>query len=314
MIHPSHPSPTLDLILWDEDSQSYRAGDPNAAVRRFVGPYQPARSEVVASGDEWRKHNVARDPVQLTGCVLHLDAATIPVQSDGTDLDTWPAVIGSTPTTPGNAPSYRTISGPQSDPCVEFVASSTEYMAWGLGEVLNRPTTALTVFIVGYLTTNTGEQTFISTDDLGYNGDWLMGVTATGTAQGATATRAGCALHISCSDGDKIPVVEDTGATPTGQWHVWAARYSQDPLVFDWWDSRRGGLSAPVDSHTWTGTPTEGIGVPLGDAWNLGRNPYATTRLLDGRLAEVVMFDRPLTDAEMESHMMHLSAKHGGLT
>ena len=291
--------PSFATCLWDSATGRYPAR-PDADLVRWVGPVQPVRSVYVA-GDEWRSYNVARDPVQIGGCVFWLDAATIPAQTDGTDLEDWPAVIGNSPTTPGNAPDYRTAAGiGENWPAVEFDDSNSEYMT--VDDILNREGYEFTCVVAGKPTSN-AEANWVSADTTGLNDDFLFGIHQNYNFGSSVSQTVGVTLHPA---GGSVTSANDDGTVSTTVWNAWAARVSTQDDTLELWDFANDKTAAT------TSTAITNPSVRYNTTWQIGRNA-AGNRYADIQMAECIIFDRYLTAIELESLALYLDDKYEGL-
>ena len=299
--------------LWDSTTGAYPPR-PNANVVRFVGPVQPARSEY-QDGDEWRSYTVARSPIELTGCVLWLDADTLGLDyTDSDPLDDWPARIGPTPTaTTTQRPTWDETGGPNGGGVV-FNGSSNR-MTFPQ-QIFNRITYDFTIVAVLNFASNSGSQTILSNDLTGYNGDLLWGIYTNSTFGDSVATKMDVMIHR--DDGEVVrDFAGDADAAATSVWKGWAARLSGGSTAsggegtLELWDLGSDNTS-PIATDSSISTTTTRLTDD--QTWYIGYNPNAGSRFLNATLAELIVFDRALASYEMEALDLWLDDKHGALS
>ena len=300
--------PTFATCLWDSATGTYPAR-PDAELVRWVGPVQPVRSVYVA-GDEWRSYNVARSPLQVGGCVLWLDPddlAAVDGYSDTDPVTTWTAKVGPSPST-GVAPTYTASGGPNSGPAVDF--DGADYLVWAVNEFGGYQWYDSTFIIVGR-PDDTAARCALATDVTGFNGDIQIGVNTQGsvTTHQTTPGTMGWALQrLGGGTSTGAVIAEDDGPVSTANPRAWGMRMSTLSTgtdTMDFWDG-----TTQVQA---TGLNVANINGPIASydqAWNLGRNPLGS-EYWDGIIAEVIVFDRCISTAEMESLMLWLNDKHG---
>lgn len=281
----------LQVVVWDAVLEAYPARPVDATVVRYIGPIEPTDW---ADIDEWRVYGDAPilNPDEVASLISWIKADSITPQADDTDLTTWTADVGNSPTqaTAANKPHYRTarVNGL---PTVQFVKANVHHMdiaAFGVS------LTEFTLFVVWRPTTISGVQTIVTQDAAGYSGDLLFGI----DPEDAATTNERVAIDLQRSSDSTRHVATDPTAPSTTDFMIHAVHYQGDQLVL-------------YRGRDVVGSDTSAGGVTVTDrAWVLGQSDNTAGRELNGEIAELGIYSSAISGADLDAVIRGLAEKY----
>lgn len=258
----------------------------------FGAAYYPvvlSESQIAAHAAFAPPTTAITDPTDLDGCVCWADAATITGVTDGDEFTVWPDSSGSGNhlSGGGSLARYRATGGPTGGPSVEFEADDAgnglhafRFLEGGFINIAQA-----TTFVVFKPDTLTGEHFVVAARDSGSSNDrWYV---ARQVDDDNTFFQGGSAAFVTHAD------VLTTG------WHV---------------SSLRGHGFRVIAKTDATETDTV-LNASIADVFtNVARVGWVATSSVghfDGRIAEIIHYNRALSDTERSAVEAYLEDKYG---
>lgn len=285
---------TSDNITFTFTPSITQASEGITARVLIAASIKSAKSVSLASA--WVSTNGLKtfSPADYAGLVLWLRGNSITGLTDGLALTVWSDSSGQGNhayqiVTPTARPLYRTTGGSNNTKWVEFQSASLHHL--NLNEFMNF--SAPTLFVVGYSGGAASEWFF---GDIGADVDERFGI------RSVTNFARPIVMDAAAND----PYGGTVGGAVLNTWRIMTLRLSATGTNYytDGAVIASPGLGGYSTATTWNGTFAAGFSP------RIGNHPGLLVEHLNGGVAEIIMYNVALTDAERAAVECYLSRKY----